>query len=292
MGSDIKIVSPVLDAMKRRFPEARIVFVGGRKSAELFAEDGRVQFLEAAYPRTGSMEERIAFASELRARITEPDAMVVDPDSRLTQLGLVPLHPNHFHFPSRTAGSVGPANLSDLTSDWLFDTFGIRGAAYIAPTPVPAGDEPFAAISLGVGGNDSKCLPGNFESRLVGELGSRFPGLWIDRGAGGEEARRVTAAVEASGQAAKVRYWEGSFAAFASIISQAAFYAGYDSAGQHAAAACGIPTFSVFAGAPSERFENRWAPKGPGLVRTVSSRLQSPDDCLRALADAAAMIEI
>ena len=81
----------------------------------------------------------------------------------------------------------------------------------------------------------------------------------MDRGAGGEEARRVTAA---AGAAECVRFWEGSYAGFASIISQSDLYVGYDSAGQHAAAAAGVPVVTIFAGAPSERFRNRRAANG------------------------------
>ncbi len=47
LGADIKIASMVLDAMKIRFPEGRIVFVAGRKSIELFEADSRLEFLEA-----------------------------------------------------------------------------------------------------------------------------------------------------------------------------------------------------------------------------------------------------
>ena len=136
--------------------------------------------------------------------------------------------------------------------------------------PVAAeGDRPRAAISLGVGENETKRIPGDFETGLIRGLGARFKTLWIDRGAGGEEARRVTAAAEASGRIAQVRFWEGSFAGFASIISQCDYYAGYDSAGQHAAAAAGTPLTTYFAGAPSERFRLRWAPSGSGSIEVV-----------------------
>ena len=70
------------------------------------------------------------------------------------------------------------------------------------------------------------------------------------------------AAVTASGVSDRVRFWEGSFAGFVSIIAQSDFYVGYDSAGQHAAAAAGIPLLSVFKGAISKTFRNRWAPQG------------------------------
>ena len=275
LGSDIKITSIILDAVKRRFPDASIQFVANRKSAELFETDPRINHLEAEYPRSGPVSLRIEFAHDLRCKLKAPNRIVIDPDSRMTQLGLLPVcEPEHyFHFPSRTAGSYSnnaAPNLTHLTQNWLQETFGESGHSYIAPALAGIeSDAPRAAISLGVGGNDSKRLGGDFETELLRSLGARFKALWIDRGAGGEEARRVPAAVEASGTSDRVRYWEGSFAGFASIISQCDFYAGYDSAGQHAAAAANIPLASYFGGAPSQRFLERWAPAGNGHIRVV-----------------------
>ena len=40
----------------------------------------------------------------------------------------------------------------------------------------------------------------------------------------------------------KAAFWEGSFAGFAAIIAASRLYVGYDSAGQHVAAACGVPS--------------------------------------------------
>jgi ADP-heptose:LPS heptosyltransferase len=97
---------------------------------------------------------------------------------------------------------------------------------------------------------------------------------------GGEEARRVTAAVEETCAAERVRFWEGGFAGFASIISQCDFYAGYDSAGQHAAAAAGVPLISVFAGAPSERFRQRWTPAGHRNIVRIVTDGKAPEEVL------------
>lgn len=267
LGSDIKITSIILDAMKRRFPDAEIVLVGGRKSAELFAADSRIRHLEAEYPRSGPVSGRLAFAHDLRGRLQNPNRIVVDPDSRITQLGLLPVcEPERvFHFPSRTAGSA--SNLTELTQHWLRKTFGEPGCHYIAPMRVPVeGSVSAAAISLGVGENDSKRIAGGFEANLIRAVSERYGVTWIDRGVGGEEARRVT---EAAAAVKGVRFWEGSFAGFASIVSQCRFYAGYDSAGQHAAAACGIPLITFFAGAPSQRFRDRWAPAGHVSIETA-----------------------
>lgn len=261
LGADVKITSIILDAMKQRFPGARLLFVANRKSAELFAADPAVEILEADYPRAGGVSRRIAFGEELRGRLDEPHAIVVDPDSRLTQLGLVPVcePQRYFHFRSRTADST--ENLTDLTRQWVEATFGVTGKAYIAPVQTVLEDGgPLAAVSFGVGGNDTKRISAEFEAGLIRDLASRYRTVWIDRGAGGEEAARVTAAVEASGTGEQIRFWEGSFAGFASIIQQSNFYAGYDSAGQHVADACGVPLTSYFVGAPSARFEARWRP--------------------------------
>lgn len=280
LGADIKIVSPVLDAMKRRFPAARIAFVANRKSAELFETDSRIEHLEAAYPRTGPVSARIAFARELAARLD--DGIVVDPDSRITQLGLLPIARPEltFHFSSRSIGGETD-NLSGLVQGWLRETFGVAGEAYLAIRPESvAGTRPVAAVSLGVGENESKRVGGDFESRLFDELGRRFGTIWVDRGAGGEEARRVTAA---AGARERVRFWEGSFAGFASIISQSDLYVGYDSAGQHAAAAAGVPGITIFAGAPSERFRNRWAADGNKSARRIDCEGLSAGEILAAL---------
>ncbi len=287
LGADIKIVSPILATMKQRFPAARIIFVANRKSAELFAADPRIEHLNADYPRSGPVTARLAFARELRAKLQGENSIVIDPDSRMTQLGLIPVcdPARYFHFPSRTIGGDSAQNLTDLIAHWLYQTFGVSADAYIAPV---AGESiSGAAVSLGVGDNESKRIGGDFESRLLALLGARYEIIWVDRGVGGEEARRVTAAVKASGTASgatdRVRFWEGSFAGFTSIVSQCDLYIGYDSAGQHAAAAANIPLISVFAGAPSERFRQRWTASGPADIISIVADGLSPDAVLAAV---------
>lgn len=287
LGADIKIVSPILTAMKKRFPDARIVFVSNRKSAELFEADPRIEHLDADYPRSGPVSARVDFAHGLRSRLESASRIVVDPDSRMTQLGLIPVcePENYFHFPGRTAGGAGADNLTDLVSQWLQTTFGVDAPACISPrTERISGEGRHAAVSLGVGDNELKRVGGDFETRMIEVLGMHYENVWVDRGVGGTEARRVTAAVESSLVAERVRFWEGGFAGFASIISQCDLYAGYDSAGQHAAAAAGVPLISVFAGAPSERFRQRWTPAGHrNIVRIVTDGM-TPEAVLNEFA--------
>ncbi len=66
---------------------------------------------------------------------------------------------------------------------------------------------------------------------------------------------------------------EGSYASFASHILDSQLYVGYDSVGQHVAAAAGIPLVSVFTGYVSDRMLSRWRPEGLySHVVTVNER--------------------
>jgi ADP-heptose:LPS heptosyltransferase len=222
------------------------------------------------------VSERIRFAQELRQLLDTPNSIVLDPDTRITQLGLVPVTEpeRYFHFPSRTSPG---GNLAVIAQAWTEQEFGVVGQPYIAPMFIELdGPSPWVTISLGVGGNPAKRIPGSFESELIAQLARHYETVWVDRGAGGEEAERVTAA--ASGQ--NVRFWEGSFAGFASVISQSDLYVGYDSAGQHAAAAAKTPVISIFAGAPSERFRERWSPFGYGPCTVFNADQASPEEIL------------
>src|SRR5207302_1452427 len=64
------------------------------------------------------------------------------------------------------------------------------------------------------------------------------------------------------GRPERLKLHDGSYASFASHILQSELYVGYDSAGQHVAAAGGVPLVSVFAGHPCERMFSRWRPTG------------------------------
>jgi ADP-heptose:LPS heptosyltransferase len=232
--------------------------------------------MEVEYPRAAPVSERIRFAHELSKQLTSPRSIVIDPDSRITQLGLVPLgdRERYFHFPSRTKPG---GNLVTIAQSWAEGHFGVVGQPYIAPKFVEVeGESPWVAVSLGVGGNASKRIDGTFEADLVARLASHYQTVWLDRGAGGEEAERVTAA--AAGQ--DVRFWEGSFAGFSSVITQSDLYVGYDSAGQHAAAAVKTPVISIFAGSPSDRFRERWAPTGYGPCTLIDADAATPEEIL------------
>jgi hypothetical protein len=264
LGADVAVTSVVLDCVKRRFPSARIWFAGPRKNYELFEEDSRISHFEFNYPRTASLRERIETARSLRL----PDeTLVVDPDSRITQLGLVPvcLERNYFFFESRSYGEETTDSLPVLTARWCREVFGLEGCrAYVAPRRMIEGAQ--TTVSLGTGGNARKGLSPEFERGLLEKLTAEGPVL-IDKGAGGEEAERV----ERACRDLPVRMWNGTFAAFAGAILDSEAYVGYDSAGQHVAAAAGVPLTVYFAGAINDRFRQRWRPHGPGPISVIDS---------------------
>ncbi len=264
LGADIAITSVVLDGVKRRFPSARVLFAGPAKNWELFSADSRIEHLPVAYGRGGALRDRLSICPAL----DEPHSIVIDPDSRITQLGLVPVcdEDRYWFFESRAAGGDGSETLGSLARRWMAETFDAPDAqAYIAPRERPE-ESARIAVSLGVGGNAAKLVPPPFEEKLIAALSARGS-VVIDAGAGGEEADRVRRASDAL----PITAWQGSFAGFASILSHSSLYVGYDSAGQHAAAACGVPLVTVFAGAPCERFRQRWQPSGPGPVETIAA---------------------
>jgi hypothetical protein len=264
LGADVAVTSVMLDCAKRRFPTARIWFVGPRKNYELFEEDPRIAHLDFRYPRAGSLRERIAAAQALPL---PGEALVIDPDSRITQLGLVPvcLERNYYFFESRSYGEETRDALPVLTARWCREVFGLEGCrAYVAPRRTLAGAD--TAVSLGTGGNAKKGLSPEFERALLQRLAAQGTVL-IDAGAGGEEAERVARAI----RGLDVRVANGSFAAFAGAILDSRAYVGYDSAGQHVAAAAGVPLTVYFVGAINARFRDRWRPHGPGPIAVVEA---------------------
>src|SRR5262245_62771319 len=116
--------------------------------------------------------------------------------------------------------------------------------------------------------------------------------LILDKGATDEEREqidRVVAALRDSGRAvieiaegdrarvialekieAAAITWDGGLGSFAGLIAAGDRYVGYDSAGQHIAAALRVPTLTIFVNSSSATFAERWRPHGPGIIEVLN----------------------
>jgi hypothetical protein len=256
LGADVAVTSVLLDAAKRRYPDARIVFLGPRKSYEMFHGDSRIEHREISYARGGSLSERLQSSADLWLEA----GIVFDPDSRLSQLGLISIcdEDRYFHFPSRSYLGNDAERLPDLAARWAREVFGVADARpYTAPAISSTGEPADITVSLGVAENPAKRLGDKFEMELIRTLSSTRRQILIDKGGSADERTRVERLAMPG-----VSFHDGSFASFAAEIARSKLFVGYDSAGGHVASACGVPMISIFKGAVSERFLARWRPLG------------------------------
>jgi hypothetical protein len=261
LGADVAVTSVLIGAVKRRYPEAEILFVGPRKSFELFEADPRIRHFPAPYARTGALRDRL----EASAALWLDDGIVIDPDSRLSQLGLISVCPEHsyFFFPSRSFGGEGLDRLPHLAARWASETFGAGGARpFIAPRAA-SGPPADITVSLGVGENPAKRLDDGFERELLRLLADTGATMLVDKGGDAKERERVERALTAvRANPSRVRTHHGAFAPFAAEIARSKLFVGYDSAAGHVASACGVPLISIAKGFVSERMAARWRPLG------------------------------
>ena len=331
LGADVAITSVAVERLKRRFPDAEIVLTGGRKMQELFGGDKRLAFRETAYERAGTMIGRLLSWIDLLCCVRElidglapGQYLILDPDTRLTQSGILPLvanasasapegraTPEYLFFPSREYGSDTTYSLAELTSLWLDEVFVEREAAFprislkeddrraasaLIEKLRQGGERPVVTINFGVGENPMKRVSDDFEVSLVNLLIRDGATVILDRGAGEDETKRMDEIISSIARAdhrsiinnivevdeetlpdflrlgridARLAVWRGPIGLLAALIARSDLYIGYDSAGQHIAAALGVPVIDIFAGFSSPRMIERWRPTGPAEVRVI-----------------------
>jgi ADP-heptose:LPS heptosyltransferase len=315
VGADVAVTSVIMGRVKQAFPRAQIVLMGSPKLKQLFGGDERIRVREVGYGRSSGVISRLnswlslveAVEDELRG-VGGADFYIFDPDSRLTQLGLLPLlspelEPNRYlFFESRTYHRPDLRSLGELTSAWLDELFQDRRTSYPFVAPDASilaavssflkvvrrtGASHLTCVSFGVGGNMGKRVSPAFEAELIKHL-SLTSKLIIDRGATKEEQAQIDQITETLRQAglrvlevdesnvsyfssqkelkAEIIAWQGGIGAFASLIANSDEYIGYDSSGQHIAAALSVPSFTLFVSSNSRLFAERWHPYGPGIT--------------------------
>ncbi len=107
LGADVAITSVMLDAAKQRFPNATHLVRRSAKRAGSSSQPIRgLRHLAIAYGRGGTIDDRLSVWPQLREAVCLPNSIVIDPDSRLTQLGLLPICPeeDYYFFESRSYG--------------------------------------------------------------------------------------------------------------------------------------------------------------------------------------------
>lgn len=328
LGADLAVTSVILERLGKELPAAEIILVGSPKARELFSGNGRLSYRDINYERRGPLLDRlhswldvVAVVHEFVGHLKHGEAMILDPDSRLTQLGILPvtasddpsLADDYFFFPSRELGYETRRSIAEVTSDWLNVLFG--GAGQTFPTVCPsassleaagtfvqrlnqAKSRPLVIVNFGIGGNPLKRLGDTFEATLITALLRTGARVLLDKGSG-QRADAVIDRVMRMSEALAIRrieltderqsgmlasdlsdhdfvVWRGGIGMFAALIAESDLYVGYDSSGQHIAAALGVPCIDIMAGYSSQRMTARWRPTGPGSVHVVCFDTQNP----------------
>ncbi len=308
LGADVAVTSIILRRLADCYPQAELILLGSLKSKEIFEGWDRIKIAPLTYKRDGGLLERLEtwhqvhrVISDFRKADIGSRAILMDPDSRLSQLGLLPLMPeeDYFYLNSRSADiRKNRLSMGALTNSWLDricdeNTFTHPGvwpkadlvekAAVFCDGLRNNGARRLIVINFGVGGNPRKKVGRRFEHVLLQRL-LREPGtvILLDKGFGDEESEGSAQLLKTVGETGHPVFEAGlderpsesmqsgviglqmGIGELAAVIKSSDEYFGYDSAGQHIAAALEIPCVTVFAGSNSMRFIQRWAALGAG----------------------------
>ncbi len=316
IGADVAVTGVVLRKLMTVFPGVSITLIGPNKLAEVFGGHPDIRIKDVPYARRGGLLGRLYAWVDLVSIIDaekqdlEPEEfLVIDPDSRLTQLGLLPVVPEdrgYYFFPSRTYTNGQASSMGALTACWLEDIFGggnkkIYPGIFINQDVLAlgktcaqklslSGQRPVVSINFGVGGNENKRVSSVFEECLVAAIIQLGAAVILDKGFGSEVALTdaMLARLKSKGLAVlevdpgniqelsrqksltyDVLTWEGGIGVFSAMIAASDVYIGYDSGFQHIAAAQGIAVIDVLIGAASPLFARRWTPYGRNNVLVI-----------------------
>lgn len=308
IGADIAVTSVLIQRLAKLYPEAEIVLLGSKKLKGLYSANPRIRVLETGYVRRGGLMTRLRSWFDVLEAIdneisgyNSSEVLVLDPDSRLSQLGMLPLVDDQYYLffnSRRTSGFDPKLCISEIANQWMNQVTATQDFCYpaiwlpqdklkraqsITQRFHDAGCQRIITMNLGVGGNRRKRISDEFEQSLILQLLSE-PGtvIVLDKGFGEEElqqSNQLIKLIEDQGYscvhgtfneisdiafANGVVGMEAEINEAAALISCSDEFIGYDSACQHIAAALEIPTFIIFAGSNNTRFVRRWRPFGLG----------------------------
>ena len=307
IGADVAVTSVICQRLACAYPGAELVVLGNAKLRQIMAPTSGLRIRELHYARHGGLVERFSVWLDLVANVQEEleglgdgDYLVFDPDSRLTQLGVLPLVPDRWYRFFNSRGKPGypvKGSISTLANVWLDAVLGqgefsypqvwvaqehLEASARFIRAQSGGGVRRVITLNFGVGGNMRKRVEGEFEAELVLRL-LQEPGttVLLDMGFGNEETARSQHVLErgvAAGYTtqslrfadlhlanpqARLLGIECDVGEIAALIARSDEFIGYDSACQHIGAALGVRTCTVFAGTSNARFIRRWHASGP-----------------------------
>lgn len=313
IGADVAITSVIIQRMSLFFPQAEIVLIGGSKLEEIYGGNLRFKIKKVHYDREGGLLDRLSSWQLVLKTIQEEltscplkNTILVDPDSRLSQLGVLPvIHHDHYCFFDSRSHKSYDSNMSmaELTNAWIdrltgetdshcpqvwLQTSNVQKATIFCDKLKRIGARRIIAINFGVGGNPRKKVSGLFEQNLLLSLLQKPQTVIVlDKGFGKEEliyADSLINAVKDQGFSVQNAPFSPDFKAelnwgvvglqtrigeIAAIIAQCDEFIGYDSACQHIAAALGTPCLTIFAGSNNLRFIRRWSAFGKNSSNIV-----------------------
>ena len=314
IGADVAVTSIIIERIMRLFPKAEIFFIGPKPQIQLFRGNSRLNFLELSFSKKTNIISKLESWADIvdiiennTNKLNKEEYLIVDPDSRISQLGVMPLPvdmENYLFFNSSVKDieqkNCKILNIAETTNKWLNEVFNIQSNFYYPKVWVKdvqfldklysfpkLTDKPIVYVSFGVGGNDKKRLGVGFEKRLIFELINKDCTVILSKGIGHEEeiinkiinsiTKKDIEVIEincnsyniSSNKEKKLLVHKGSLAEFATLISKSDYYIGYDSLGQHLAAALEVPLTAIMAGFINEYFRYRWNPCGKGIINVI-----------------------
>ena len=192
IGADVAITSIIIQRLADLFPDAELVLIGGSKLDEIYGGNSRIRLQTVDYNRQGGLIERLSswqlvlniIQQELAACPLE-NTILIDPDSRLSQLGVLPIfpEPHYFFFDSRSDISFASnMSMAQLTNTWINQVTGEEDFRYPRIWPHSSnlakaaefygqlkkgGARRVIVINFGVGGNQRKKVGWRLEKELL-----------------------------------------------------------------------------------------------------------------------------
>jgi len=309
LGADVLLTTVLLQRLRARFPQAELVVLGDGKLGGLIGGFARVRVKSLSYARRGPLRERLASWLLLADAVAEekPD-LVVAPDSRLDQLGILPViaAARYRLWENVRPEGAAPQSLAAQLDAWCGTLLGgapclprlafdPERAALANRFRAAFGTAPICAVKLDHGGNAAKALPRDGEVHLLRGLRAKGWRVLLDRGFGEAELKNSDELVDALGwrvcdlddsgkglgrgvaalasdelAAAEIIRFHGSIGGWAAALSACGHAIAYDSVGHHLAAALAVPVSIAFTGWSDPGFPVAWQPQGSGKVHLVA----------------------